>query len=525
MPDHATKPRAYSYLRFSTPEQMKGDSSRRQSQLATDYAARKGLELDDQLVFRDEGISAYRSANATEGRLAAFLEAVQSGEVARGSVLLVESLDRISRDTAFHAQTLLSSIIMQGVTVVTLIDEKEYSLATVQADPMALIYSILTFMRANEESATKARRLKEAWAAKRNRLHTKPLTSRVPAWIELDRETSELRLIPERVAVLQRIFMGTLSGVGQNQIAADLNREAVKPWGRAKFWQRSYIAKILESEATIGVFTPHTLEHRDGKKVREPQDRIEGYFPAAISQELWNEVQAFRDGKHSRARGRHANAPVTNMLAGMTACPLCGSTMTRVNKGKKSKPSYVCVQAKNRAGCDYRSVKVSDVEEALVTRLPERLRDAPAGERDPELDWHITNLEGQAEVLGDRIDALISAIEKGGETVTLIQRLREVESERETTLAELRELERRREAVAGATVHARIGRLIAELEPEEGHLDPLTINVALQTVFRRVVVDYQHGVLEFEWLHGGSVEVPYGLPDSLRIQDGYVHAN
>jgi len=42
--------KAYSYLRFSTPEQMKGDSFRRQTSMATAYAATHGLDLDLQLT-------------------------------------------------------------------------------------------------------------------------------------------------------------------------------------------------------------------------------------------------------------------------------------------------------------------------------------------------------------------------------------------------------------------------------------------------------------------------------------------
>ena len=53
------RPRAYSYIRFSTPEQMKGDSLRRQTEAAEKYAAINGLDLDDELTFRDLGVSAY----------------------------------------------------------------------------------------------------------------------------------------------------------------------------------------------------------------------------------------------------------------------------------------------------------------------------------------------------------------------------------------------------------------------------------------------------------------------------------
>ena len=46
---------AYSYIRFSTPEQMKGDSLRRQLEASRKYAAEHDLVLDDTL--RDLGKS------------------------------------------------------------------------------------------------------------------------------------------------------------------------------------------------------------------------------------------------------------------------------------------------------------------------------------------------------------------------------------------------------------------------------------------------------------------------------------
>jgi DNA invertase Pin-like site-specific DNA recombinase len=54
-----TRPKAYSYLRFSTPEQMKGDSFRRQTELTRQYAEENGLELDDSLSFYDLGVSPF----------------------------------------------------------------------------------------------------------------------------------------------------------------------------------------------------------------------------------------------------------------------------------------------------------------------------------------------------------------------------------------------------------------------------------------------------------------------------------
>src|ERR1700747_3247772 len=98
-----SQPRCYSYLRFSTPEQRKGDSLRRQTVAAEEYAKRHGLALDTELNLRDLGISAFRGNNVAVGALGAFLKAIRDGLVPKGSLLLVESLDRVSRQTARKA--------------------------------------------------------------------------------------------------------------------------------------------------------------------------------------------------------------------------------------------------------------------------------------------------------------------------------------------------------------------------------------------------------------------------------------
>src|SRR5438067_9614206 len=96
-------PRAYSYRRFSTPQQRDGNSLKRQAEAARAWAQRHGITLDEDLTFTDEGVSALYGLNAADGKLAAFKEAVTDGDVPPGSYLLVESLDRISRQKVRHA--------------------------------------------------------------------------------------------------------------------------------------------------------------------------------------------------------------------------------------------------------------------------------------------------------------------------------------------------------------------------------------------------------------------------------------
>ncbi|MEC8081768.1 MAG: recombinase family protein, partial [Pseudomonadota bacterium] len=241
--------KAYSYLRFSTPEQMKGDSFRRQTALAQSYASKNNLILDNELTFEDLGVSAYQGRNKAKGNLGLFLEAVQTGLIERDSVLLVESLDRISRETARIAARTLEDICDEGVTVVTLIDGKEYTKDSIN-DPMTFIYTLLMFMRANEESSTKASRLRAAWQGKRKKIKEGEkvrLTSRCPAWIKATGEDSEqlFELIPERAATVKQIFEMSLNGYGDKLIAQTLNKNKVPTFGKAAYWQSSYISKIL----------------------------------------------------------------------------------------------------------------------------------------------------------------------------------------------------------------------------------------------------------------------------------------
>ena len=64
------RPKAYSYIRFSTPEQAKGTSYERQLEAAQAFAGERGLELAE-ATYEDLGVSAYRNKNAQKGALRA----------------------------------------------------------------------------------------------------------------------------------------------------------------------------------------------------------------------------------------------------------------------------------------------------------------------------------------------------------------------------------------------------------------------------------------------------------------------
>ncbi len=216
------QPRAFSYIRFSSPEQEKGDSLRRQIQLSEEYCKQHGLILDDTLKLTDKGLSAYKGHHRTKGALGEFLRLVEAGEIPQGSILLVENLDRLSREQVLDALNQFTGIIRAGIKVVTLQDGMEYDQESINQNWAQLIISITYMARAHEESKLKSERVAAAWENKRNN-GDKKLTAKAPAWVRLSEDRTKFILIPEAAKAIELIFRKKLAGKGAERIAQELN--------------------------------------------------------------------------------------------------------------------------------------------------------------------------------------------------------------------------------------------------------------------------------------------------------------
>jgi DNA invertase Pin-like site-specific DNA recombinase len=387
----------------STPDQEKGHGLTRQLSKAEEWCVRQGIALDSELRFSDRGVSAFRGLNAQVGQLRAFLRAIEDGQILQGDFLLVENVDRLSRQTPRKALRTLEEIVEHGVSVVTLDDGKIYDESAIDA-PMGLMWLVVSSARAHDESLRKSERLRKAWISKREHAATKPLTARVPAWLRLN-EDRTFFIIKDRAAVVRRIFEMTAEGTGLNRIAQVLNRENIPTFGKAKFWQRSYIQKLVDNPAVIGTLTPHSIEWEKNdngnlRKVRRPHDTIEQYYPDVVAKDLYRRVRAMRE-RHAPAT---RTATVQNVLAGLAVCERCKGSMTRVSKGSRKragKPYLVCAKAKAGAGCTYEAVRQELVEDALRKALP-RLRPLSGKERAKALA-EIEELQLELAMVSDRI--------------------------------------------------------------------------------------------------------------------------
>ena len=527
---NAPKPRAYSYLRFSTPEQAKGDSLRRQTEAAAAYAEAEGLDLDTTLTFRDLGVSAFSGKNAKTGALAMFVRAIDDGVVEPGSYLLVESLDRVSRQTPRKALRALEDIVEGGVIVVTLSDRRVHDRASLD-DAMGLLGSLLVFMRAHEESQMKAQRLRASWENKRAkaRADLTRLTSTGPAWLKPT--TDGFALLEDRAQIVRRIFTETLAGRGQHRIAADLTAEGVPTWRGGEGWHRTYVRKIVDNPAVIGHLTPHVAERLDGGgTLRRPVgEAIEGYYPPVIDLETWHRARALVGTRQTTGvggRGRHAGKAVRHSLAGLARCPICAGTMTRVSKGPSGGRTYlVCAKAKRGAGCAYVSVPVEAVESAIRRETVTLLSSPPStDEAELRLRAALADLDLQMDGVTDEMrDLALARQERRGTTPLARQREADLYRHRQSLLDARKALQDQMTLVGSRAVDARVTRLwdalvaldtLAALQERDGFegfdgLDYTAVNAAMRETFASVVVDHGREVLTFSWRHGGETGLSY----------------
>lgn len=503
------RPKVYSYVRFSSPEQALGDSKRRQVDQARAWAVEHGMELDEEL--RDEGISGFRGANLqAEAALGSFFRAVQSGSVVPGSVLVVESLDRLSRDRVLYAMNTLSSLLLAGLKVVTLADRREYTEASVGANPMDLMASLLVFMRANEESELKAQRLRASWGNKRRLAVEKGerMTTVCPPW--LTPEGEGFAIVADRAAIVRRIFEETLLGRGQHAIAERLTVEEVPTWRRGRVWHRTYVRKLLTNPAVMGTLELHeTRREQGGGSTRTKVADAENYYPPIIDPETWERAQAFLR-ERGAPRGRNAGKAIRHLLANLARCPVCEGPMTRTFKGKSNgRPYLVCTLAKTKGRCVHKNVPAAAVDEAIFRGFAKLALDTPAaGAAEAALANDLAALDAEMDAVTEELEDIRAARRQ--------RQFTPAHHRRETELyAQLRDIEERQEAarkeIANASspiVEARLERVLEQLEA--GPQDDLTLaNAALREAFKEVVVDYRDGTLGFRWRHGGETWITY----------------
>jgi DNA invertase Pin-like site-specific DNA recombinase len=408
-------PTAYSYVRFSSPQQAAGDSLRRQTERAADYCRRHGLTLDPTLTLKDLSVSAFHGANAAVGNFRTFLDAVKSGRVTPGSVLVVESWDRISRQGIDEGYDIIKGILKAGVRIATLSPEREFDATATKSLSKGALEIQLILERAAEESETKSKRCGEAWQKKQAGAGSKLVTRKLPGWIRYDEKTKRLELIPANAATVRRIFRLARTE-GMYRIARRFNAEGVPVIGRTTHkgkpvvWSVINVAGILNSRSAFGEYQPHRGRGKERVPVGDP---IEGYYPAAISKQ---DFDAARGSMELRKQCRGRRGKAVYLFSGLLRDARDGGTICYKAAERSWGTTLINVGAKNGKGIRGASYPADVFDDKIIEQLQEVTAADLHGESDDGAAKRIDALAGQVAEL----DALTAKWSEKMDDVNLV---------------------------------------------------------------------------------------------------------
>ena len=516
---------AYSYVRFSTPQQALGDSLRRQVEAAEQFCAENGYALDRSLTLHDKGVSAFRGANIEIGRLGEFLRLVKSGVVKKGSALCVENLDRISRAEVTDAFGLLMDLIRAGITVITLSDKRIYSRETFAKDVGELMCSIVFLMRAHDESHVKSVRVKAAYDQRKKEAKENGFKSLAwcPPWCDFDKERGYV-VNKGRAAVVRRIYDEFLKGNGTFRIARIFNKEDVPRLGHrsfkeyhntAKEWYKKTIRDFLFDKRVYGYC--QFLDKED-------------FFPVIISKDKFNEVQ---HRLAIRSAARPTGGPVEsvgNLFTGLVRCAHCGDVMSKTitRKTYKTKTTLyvylVCDGARSGRGCSYKSIPYSKFETWVLDALRVDTFHKMLSDTNPSKDAEdkLEALQGESITNQKQIEKLTALVLKSEKpSFTLAAKLNEFEVRQVELSKEIQLAAAKLKSSQSAPVNA-VGILQRIDQLRKTNDGRLKIREALRSIFDKITLDTATNEIGFHFKSGFVGHVSTWLGEETMDEVGAI---
>jgi len=318
---------AYLYIRFSTKKQEQGDSLRRQIEVAEKWCSENNIELSAQ-TYEDLGVSAFKEGGKRPA-LEDLIAAIRMGKIVRGSYLLIEDHDRLSRRGWRHTQELVHQLVLSGVRLVMLKDGKVYDSSNID-NIFDNIMLMLSAERAQEESERKSRLIK---ASREKARRDKKVTGKLPAWISRDGDGFTFN---DKKATIQELINCKLAGKSHQSTAKHLNSLKMTT-GNDSAWSASGVRAIIQNHALYGA-KAYFDTGKDGRMNKEPIEIVSDIFPALITHEQYQVLNTRQQAGRTSKRGAYSR---------LLKCGACGGAMTTRTSNYKGKPrAYkMCVRA------------------------------------------------------------------------------------------------------------------------------------------------------------------------------------
>ena len=256
-------------------------------------------------------------------------------EVKRGlyDAVLVMDIDRLGRGNMQDQGLILDTFKQSKTKIIT--PRKVYDLSNEFDEE----YSEFEAFMARKELKLITRRMQ------RGRIKSveegKCISSNAPFGYKFEFEGKNRFLVvdDEKANIVKIIFDMYLEGLGAYKIANYLNSLGYKT-STGRDWYEKGIRDIIKNKAYCGYIVWNKVERKRNSSRRSPEKQIEslGLHEPIISEDIWNKAQEMRTKR--TISPVHDNKKLTNPLAGLVKCKLCGATLTASSStygGKKVK--------------------------------------------------------------------------------------------------------------------------------------------------------------------------------------------
>ncbi|MEZ8965417.1 recombinase family protein [Vibrio breoganii] len=498
-----------SYSRVSTKEQTSGLSMSLQSdrELLEEIATRYNTTVSE-LSYDDYGVSSFKGKNAEEGALSELREHIKTGKLdPKKTILVMRSLDRLSRQKLTKAETLYNELIGSGIKILTTIDNHLY-----QDDcKFSAILKTLSLSLANEESAKK-QHLTNRYAQHRIQQFKDGDTpenstaydigiGRHPFWIQINKLTKTIHQHPKNWKIARQMFDMALEGAGVGKLLKFTHSVGLD-------LSYSSVSKMFRSASVYGDLHVNHLG---------TDHHLKGYYPALATLDEYYRVRAIKDKLTKESNGQRKKVSI---LAGIQKlyCGCCGHSMGIHRNVKQKIEYYTCI---NRRQHCFQSLRQDIIDTMVLNAVRSHVFNFDATDS-TKIDALEIQLSEQKKKHDGMVQRFIMLGDSAGDSaMTLI-------SESKTTIDSLeQDIEHERNAAASSTIDLSTLQDFKEAvlfyENQQGQLQNWVngdcdtkqeIRDLIKMIVKRITIDDRH-LIKIE-LMDGEVEYLY----LLRRKDG-----
>ncbi|HDS7792862.1 TPA: recombinase family protein [Raoultella ornithinolytica] len=378
--------KVFVYHRVSSDQQLDGSGIARQAELLEGYLERTGIcaEMDDPapVVLSDQGVSAFKGLNISEGELGAWMEQVRNG-MWDSSILVVESIDRFSRQNPFDVMGYINALMAHNVAI----HDVMANIVISRSNSKDLPFVMMNAQRAYDESKYKSDRIRKGWAKKREHAFNKGtiVTNKRPQWIEVENDKYVLN---HKAAVVKEIFSLYQTGMGCPTIAKQLQTKEGEQYKFNRPWTGELVHKILTNRRVTGkIFISEIIRNHDDVENPVTQKKYDmDVYPVVINEEEFELVQELLKSRRPNAGrvtvkkdGQEEVLIKSNLFSGIARCTECGGPMYHnvvrakrtPKKGDPKIEEYRYIRCLNeRDGlCENKAMTYETVERFVVEHL------------------------------------------------------------------------------------------------------------------------------------------------------------